>query len=259
MIPKIIHYCWFGENSLPEDARKCIASWKKYLPDYEIKEWNEDNFDVNMIPYISEAYRVKKYAFVSDYARFWILYKYGGLYFDTDVEVIKPINDIIERGSFMGYECSTEKETMPLNIAPGLGLGVNPGLGLGVNPGLSIIKEILEVYEKTHFIVNGKIKDDVTIVNFTTDVLKCHGINRFAKGIDIVENIHIYAPEFFCPLDYHTGILSLTDNSCTIHHYTASWKTASQQRKEHMVNILGPRITKIIVSIKHFVFVIKSK
>lgn len=104
MIPKIIHYCWFGRGPLPELAQKCIASWKKYLPDYEIKEWNEDNFDVNIIPYTAEAYKAKKYAFVSDYARFWILYQYGGIYFDTDVEVIRPMDDIIERGNFMGFE-----------------------------------------------------------------------------------------------------------------------------------------------------------
>ena len=101
MIPKVIHYCWFGRNPLPPLAIKCIESWKKFLPDYEIKGWNEDNFDVNIIPYTQEAYQAKKYAFVSDYARFWILYKYGGIYFDTDVEVIRPLDDIIARGPFM--------------------------------------------------------------------------------------------------------------------------------------------------------------
>lgn len=104
MIPKVIHYCWFGGNPLPDSAKKCISSWRKYLPDYEIKEWNERNFDVKSIPYTREAYRLKKFAFVSDYARMWILYHYGGIYFDTDVEVIKPFNDIIQRGNFMGFE-----------------------------------------------------------------------------------------------------------------------------------------------------------
>ena len=102
MIPKKIHYCWFGRGPLPDLAKKCIASWRKYLPEYEIKEWNEDNFDVHCIPYCSEAYDAGKYAFVSDYARFKILYEYGGLYFDTDVEVIKAMDDIISRGPFMG-------------------------------------------------------------------------------------------------------------------------------------------------------------
>ncbi len=104
MIPKVIHYCWFGGNPLPESAQKCIASWRKFLPDYEIKEWNESNFDVNAIPYTAQAYAAKKYAFVSDYARFSILYDNGGLYFDTDVEVIRPMDDIIENGPFMGFE-----------------------------------------------------------------------------------------------------------------------------------------------------------
>ena len=145
MIPKVIHYCWFGRNPLPSLAIKCIESWRKYLPDYEIKEWNEDNFDVNIIPYTQEAYQVGKYAFVSDYARFWILYKYGGLYFDTDVEVIKPMDDIIARGPFMGCEKDVS-DTSVASVAPGLGLGVNPGLGLGVNPGLGLYKEIFEMY-----------------------------------------------------------------------------------------------------------------
>ena len=102
MIPHVIHYCWFGGKPLPKLAVDCIASWRKYLPGYEIKEWNESNFDVNIIPYTSEAYAARKYAFVSDYARFWILYHYGGVYFDTDVEVIQPLAPLLEKGAFMG-------------------------------------------------------------------------------------------------------------------------------------------------------------
>ena len=104
MIPKIIHYCWFGRNPLPKSAMRCIESWRKYFPDYEIKEWNEDNFDVNMLPFTQEAYKMRKFAFVSDVARFWILYRYGGLYFDTDVEVIRPMDDIVAQRAFMGIE-----------------------------------------------------------------------------------------------------------------------------------------------------------
>ena len=128
MIPKIIHYCWFGRNPLPDSAQRCIDSWRKFLPDYEIKEWNEDNFDVNSIPYTEQAYKAKKYAFVSDYARFWILYHEGGLYFDTDVEVIKSLDDIICNGNFMGEE-SDEGHLDAYD-----GLGVNSGLGLGISP-----------------------------------------------------------------------------------------------------------------------------
>ena len=121
MIPKVIHYCWFGHHPLSPLAKKCMKSWKRYFPDYEIKEWNERNFDVNIIPYVKEAYEAKRYAFVSDYARFWILYRYGGIYFDTDVEVIRPMTDIIERGAFMGCETVANKN-IPLYVNPGLGL-----------------------------------------------------------------------------------------------------------------------------------------
>ena len=128
MIPKVIHYCWFGHNPLPNMAVRCIESWRKYLPDYEIKEWNEDNFDVNMVPYTQEAYAEKKYAFVSDYARFWIIYNFGGLYFDTDVEIIKPLDEVVGKGPFMGCE----QDYMPTEngtIVRGTGAAVNPGLG----------------------------------------------------------------------------------------------------------------------------------
>ena len=111
MIPKVVHYCWFGGNQLPDDAKKCIESWRKFFPEYEIKEWNERNFDFNCCDYVKEAYAAQKWAFVSDYARFWILYHEGGLYFDTDVEVIKDMSDIIAKGAFMG--CETDNKCAP--------------------------------------------------------------------------------------------------------------------------------------------------
>ena len=223
MIPKVIHYCWFGGNPLPKSAQKCIASWRKYLPDYEIKEWNESNFDVNIIPYTAEAYKAKKYAFVSDYARFWILYKYGGLYFDTDVEVIKNMDDIIAKGAFMGLE-KTQAGATPtqLGVAPGLGLGVNPGLGLGVNPGLGLYKELLDVYDDKHlFSAFGKIGE--TIVGITSKIMQKKGIKRQSDGFLHCGEITIYPEEYFCPKNYYTGELTITPNTCAIHHYTATW------------------------------------
>ena len=154
MIPKIIHYCWFGRGLLPELAQKCIASWKKYLPDYEIKEWNEDNFDVNIIPYTAEAYARKKYAFVSDYARFWVLYKYGGIYFDTDVEVIKSFDEIVTKGNFMGFELDPNGENSPKKYAPRYAFSVNPGVGLGMAKGHSFVKKMLDYYATLHFDTN---------------------------------------------------------------------------------------------------------
>lgn len=211
MIPKVIHYCWFGGNPLPKSAQTCIASWRKYLPDYEIKEWNESNFDVNIIPYTSEAYKAKKYAFVSDYARFWILYKYGGLYFDTDVEVIRNMDDIISKGPFMGCENEAKAGATP---APGLGLGVNPGLGL--------YGEILNWYNTHHFITwTGVIEKNV--VDITTEILNKNGIEILDDGILRSSGILIYPKEYFCPKDYITGVMNITDKTKSIHHYSATW------------------------------------
>ena len=151
MIPKVIHYCWFGRNPLPPLAKECIASWKKFLPDYEIKEWNEDNFDVNIIPYTAEAYKQKKYAFVSDYARFWILYQHGGLYFDTDVEIIRPLDDIIAKGPFMGFELDPDGENSPLKYAPRFAYSVALGLGFGVERGNRVMERLLNYYQDLSF------------------------------------------------------------------------------------------------------------
>lgn len=213
MIPKIIHYCWFGRNPLPESALKCIASWRKFFPDYEIKEWNEDNFDVNSIPYTAQAYASKKYAFVSDYARFKILYEYGGLYFDTDVEVIKSFDDILENGAFMGIEKSTATKSQN---AIGW-VGINPGLGIGAEKSNKIYFDILERYKAMSFDINGG-----TVVKHTTDVMKNHGYNG-TNDFQRVEEVCIYPDDYFCPMDSTTGLINVTDRSHSIHHYTCSW------------------------------------
>lgn len=230
MIPKVIHYCWFGRNPLPPLALKCIESWKKYLPNYKIKEWNEDNFDVNIIPYTQEAYESKKYAFVSDYARFWILYHYGGLYFDTDVEVIKSMDDIIAKGPFMGCEKDAQPGATALAVAPGLGLGVNPGLGL--------YGELLQLYAGLHFIKeNGRLSLK-TVVNYTTELLCSHGLKNIT-GIQEVAGVWIYPKEYFCPIDYVTKERIVTDKTYSIHHYAASWVTPWQALKNKIKRIIG--------------------
>ena len=213
MISKIIHYCWFGRNPLPESAVKCINSWKKFFPDYEIKEWNEDNFDVNIIPYTQEAYEAKKYAFVSDYARMWILYHYGGLYFDTDVEVIKSMDDIVARGPFMGIEVEATKNRS---------VGVNPGLGLGVEAGNSGYKAILDYYAPLHFVLEDGTLNQVTIVTHTTNVLAENGLKQ-TNELQEVAGVWIYPREYFNPLDDNTGRLVIAENTRSIHWYTKTW------------------------------------
>lgn len=223
MIPKVIHYCWFGHKPLPKLALKCIESWKKYLPDYEIKEWNESNFDINIVQYTKEAYATKKYAFVSDYARFWILYKYGGLYFDTDVEVIRPIDDIIAKGSFMGHENE---------------LTVNPGLGLSAVPGLSFYKEILDLYATLNFVNKTGALNLTTVVEYTTRKLLKYGLNDENK-IQEVANIYIYPIDYFNPISVQDGKLRITDNTRTIHHYAQSWQSPLRKYGRKIVLLLG--------------------
>lgn len=230
MIPKIIHYCWFGGKPLPDLALKCISSWKKYLPDYEIKEWNEQNFDVEMVPYIAEAYQAKKYAFVSDYARFWILYHYGGLYFDTDVELIRPMDDIINHGAFMGCENVAEEV---------LTLAVNPGLCLGCNLGLSFYSDMIELYSKQHFQKSDGRLDLKTVVEYTTELLVKCGLKNINE-IQLVADIYIYPSEYFCPINVVTKRLQVTEKTYTIHHYAGSWVENSLRRKikKRMQNLL---------------------
>lgn len=243
MIPKIIHYCWFGHNPLPPLAKKCITSWKKYLPDYEIIEWNEDNFDVNGIHYTKEAYQAGKYAFVSDYARFWILYHYGGLYFDTDVEVIKPIDNIISKGPFMGREIFQYES----------GDDINPGLGIGATSGMDIFKEILNVYKTKRFYNNDGTLNLTTVVTVTTKILSNHEKHQLDNGVFQIGGINIYPTEYFCPKNYYTGEIIITPNTVAIHHYDASWKSNKDKLKKRIINILGERLTRIIVKFKHLI------
>jgi len=240
MIPKVIHYCWFGGNPLSKEAKQCIDSWRKYCPDYEIKEWNESNFDLNSCTYIMEAYQAKKWAFVSDYARFWILYHYGGLYFDTDVEVIKPMDDLIEKGSFMGEEAG-----LPDNNSE-----CNPGLGLAAAPGLGLYREILDYYEHQHFLNPDGSNNLLTVVERTTEILKLHGF-KGDGSIEEVDGVLIYPPEYFCPMNYRTGKITITKNTRSIHHYSATWQSSYDQFKTKLQHVLGRTLTEKIIGLKN--------
>lgn len=233
-IPKVIHYCWFGKNPLSALAIKCINSWKKYCPDYEIKEWNETNFNIQICPYTQEAYQEKKWAFVSDYARFWILYNYGGLYFDTDVELIKPVSHIITKGSFMGTEPGLNCDAHVVN-PPNIDdisdpkLKIAPGLGLGAEPGLELYAEILEFYESIKFLNLDGTRNQTTVVEYVTKLLINHGWTESYK-IQCIRGIYVYPPDYFCPKSYFTGLLTITENTVSIHHYEASWFSAIEKK-----------------------------
>jgi len=222
MIPKIIHYCWFGRNQIPTEYQHYINSWKKFLPDYEIREWNEDNYDVNCIPFSKEAYEAKKYAYVSDYARLKILYENGGIYFDTDVEMIRPIYDILEKGAWMAFEKNIN--------APHAAINVNPGLGFACEAGNPIIHQIMDYYEHNHYILPDGTLQQIPIVPITTNVLKKHGLKISDSPLQL-NNMTIYPWEYFCPIEYLSNKCEINNNTRTIHHYTATWMSWSDKLK----------------------------
>ena len=230
-IPRVIHYCWFGGNPLGEAERKCIDSWKRYLPGYEIVQWSEQNFDIRRCRYAAQAYDARKWAFVSDYARFAILYEHGGLYFDTDVELIRSIDDIIAKGPFMGLERDPEPGNRGSDIA------VAPGLGLAANPGLGLYRLILDSYESSDFVKQDGSFDLTTVVNRTTKILRQRGLAD-ALGIQSVDGINIYPKEFFNPKDYLTGKIEITNNTRSIHHFGMSWLSEGKKHTRRLTSRL---------------------
>lgn len=237
-IPKKIHYCWFGRNPLPKSALKCIQSWEKYFPGYEIIQWNEDNYDVNKIEYTRQAYQAKKYAFVSDYARFDIIYHEGGLYFDTDVEVIKSFDDILINGAFMGCEIdgSDSLETERVHASTNTGGSVNPGLGIAAAPGLGIYKEILDFYATQRFLNKDGSVNHETVVTKTTKILRERGMLNI-KGIQKVGEVTIYPKEYFNPMNNNTGVIDMTENTHSIHWYSMSWISPKTRIKSRITRV----------------------
>lgn len=202
-IPKTIHYCWFGGNSLPKSAQKCIKSWKKHCPGWEIKLWNEENFDLECNAYIREMYRQKKWAFLTDYARLKIVYEQGGVYLDTDVELLKPLESLTEQGAFMGFECSHLVAT---------------GLGFGAEAGHPFLKENMAYYENlTDF---SSLR---ACPHITTALLEVRGLVRDCAKTQHIAGLTVYASEVLCPKNERTGLMNKTANTVSIHHYDASW------------------------------------
>ena len=210
MIPKIIHYCWFGGNELPELAQKCIESWKKYCPDYQIRRWDESNFDIECCDFVKEAYDMKKWAFVSDYARLKIIYNEGGIYLDVDVELIKNIDVLLENKCYLGEE--------------GIGY-VNTGLGFGAEKNNSVILKLIEEYEGKHFIQDNGNLDTIPCPEKNTLPIKSMGYNNCLNGIWKIDSLTIYPSDYFCPIDYETGNMCITANTYSIHHFSALWHT----------------------------------
>ena len=233
-IPKKIHYCWFGGNPLPEMAKRCIASWKKYCPDYEIIEWNESNFDLNFNPYVKEAYEAKKWAFITDVVRLYVLYTYGGIYMDTDVEVLKPLDEFLALEGFSGFEAY---DRIPTGI-------------MAAAKGAPMFGELLADYDGVHFLKDDGSFDLTTNVTRITNACLRHGL-VLNNTLQTVNGFTLYPNDYFCPKDLSTLKINLTENSHTIHHFDGSWLPKKSKRTRWLVRIFGVRFVKFLVKIKH--------
>lgn len=212
MIPKIIHYCWFGGKPKPKDVLKYMDTWKAKMPDYELREWNEDNFDVDTVLFTKEAYYAKKFAFVSDFVRLYALNKIGGIYFDTDIEALKPFDDLLYQDYLLGYES-------PMIVGTGV---------MAATPGISFLQSFMETYLNKGFVTKDGHFDTTPNPNLLTSHLKENNYH-----------LKIYGAEYFCAKDYLTGKIYRTPNTYCIHHYAGSWLTPWQQIKMRIHHLLG--------------------
>lgn len=238
MIPKIIHYCWFGGKEIPKPEQDYIASWHKFMPDYEFMLWNEENFDINSVVYVKEAYECKKYAFVSDYVRLWALDKFGGIYFDTDVEVLKPFDYFLGLPAFAGYEDSA---ALPIGTCV-----------LGSRPHGVWVQEQLGDYDNRHFIdANGNM-DLTTNVQTVLKIMKANGFKNNGLYSVYKNELHVFPCDYFSPLS-STRLLKITGNTYSIHHFAGTWKNLTfKQKTKQLVakNIFGYELTDKIVRLK---------
>lgn len=240
MIPKVIHYCWFGGNPKNEVIENCIDSWKKYCPDYAIIEWNESNYDVHKQPFMDKAYAAKKWAFVADYARVDIIRQYGGVYLDTDVELVASLDPFLKYNFYAGFESVSF---------------VSFGLGFGAAEGHPILKEILDYYDNLEFPENEFGLSMVSCPRIQTEVLTKHGMicnNQTQK----FEDIQIFSSEYFCPMSFKTGETAITEKTVSIHHFDMSWTSKGSKNAKmtewKMIKKFGPKWGKRISSMLTF-------
>lgn len=223
MIPKKLHYCWFGRGEMPSLEKKCLESWKSVMPDYEIKVWNEENFDVNCLPYVKEAYENKKYAFVSDYARLYALYTEGGIYMDTDVEVLKNFDSLLSNIAIFGFESN----------------GPVQSCMIASEKGGTCVKELLDEYSERRFVKEDKTFDLTPNTTFISDYMTRKGalLNNSYQEIEGIATI--YPSEYFCPINQNTGEIRTTENSYCIHHFAGSWMPTNMKFASRLKKILS--------------------
>ena len=236
MIPKKIHYCWFGGNPLPELAIKCIESWKKYCPDYEIIEWNESNFDVNAFKYTKEAYENKKMAFVSDVARMYALVNVGGIYMDTDVELVKSIDDLLDHTAITGFETNNSLQTA----------------FLASEKGNKSFKEFLDSYSDIPFVLPDGSYDILPNVDRLYAFCVQRGLVPDEKLMQNIDSITVFPKDFFSPKDIRTRKIFVTDNTYAIHHFDGSWLSEQDRYMKNLMDRGYPsKIARLKMIIKY--------
>jgi len=214
MIPKTIHYCWFGRGEKPELALRCIESWKKYCPDYEIVEWNEDNFDINSNLYVKQAYEARKFAFVTDYVRLWAMYNHGGIYMDTDVMVLKSLDEYLDQEAFCGFESQTK---------------INTGT-LACVRGFALFKELLADYENRVFFHADGTMDMTTNVETISNLMIPRGFVPNGEK-QTVEGLTIYPKNIFCPPHNRLGDAAYIKDTVAVHYFSGSWKSTEELKR----------------------------
>lgn len=222
MIAKVIHYCWFGENKLPAILKKCIDSWSESCPNYEIKCWNEKNYNINKNLYMKEAYHAKKYAFVSDYARLDIIHNHGGFYLDTDVLLHKSLDSLVDNKAFFALD-------------PG---GVNTGIGFGAIKGHQILYEMMESYRDAKFIVNGKF-DLTPCTARSTNILEQKGFIHSDQK-QLIDEILLLPEVYFSPFVGKSSKPMITDKTIGEHLSARTWESPAQRIKAKIRTVLGP-------------------
>ena len=212
MIPKIIHYCWFGRGEMPKLMKKCLKSWKKFCPDWQIVRWDEDSFDINSTLWTKQAYEARKFAFVSDYVRLKALHEMGGVYLDTDVELVQPIHRFLEHTAFSGFESVDTVQT-----------GI-----IGAEKENAVIKSWLDYYEGRAYLVDGK-PVMVPNVSHITENLKARGL-MMDDTLQIIDGMAIYPQTWFCPLSAVSIQRKITENTHVMHYFTSTWRTEKAKK-----------------------------
>lgn len=234
MIPKIIHYCWFGGNPMPELAKRCLDSWKSHCPDYEIMEWNESNFDLNTNAYVSEAYKAKKWAFITDYVRLAALEEYGGVYMDTDVEVLAPLDEFLKNKAFSGFE---GYDLIPTGI-------------MASEKGNRWIKLLKEYYNDKHFIRDDGSYDMTTNVATITEITKANYPIKLNNTYQNLGDVTFYPCEYFCPKDYRTKMMTYYgEKTVTIHHFNGSWLSEEERNILELSDEIRKKYGKFIATL----------